>query len=1268
MASRRNKQSATMAEGGSSTGGGSSALSSPRNTYHDSPLSATAGSRIIPRGMVTRAIMAEGGTADTMSKLQPKSNAIASLRVTIYDVRFPQKGNSAGRKKKGSAGRSRGTPKKNLLAGLGSGGGGEELRAPSFACRVKLGRLRVLPRQTLIPAAPFPTCVGSHVNFAVKSLKSYVEVDVLDATTYKACGNIRVPLTDIPFVHDSIPFGAMKYYPWTPRPEMDLIAGELRIGFKLVKERYAVTKKGEWKDKTAGGSLDYPTWTNNTQYFLAVSVPSVLTINLQSEVGSKDVIGFYVIKVAEINELGVKRKAKEEDIIKTGEHRKWLTKNTDRLQIDIHMQAGCFVVIPCTKYPNIEGEYSLWIEGDYDAGIKVDTFDETTEREEEKSSGWLSDSDDEFSDSSSTTTGEHRLARPSSAKTDSSYDASKSNASPSSAPKELLKFQLLNKQKQQSNLLRAASIGNIGALKKSIAKGGEVNLRDKDGISALTFAAMNGHYECVNLLLAKGADMNSMDSEGYNSVMRAAIGGHATTLKLLLENGGDIRARDPKGFTPFIYAAESGSLECVNVLLEHGANVNESAYNRQTALMKACLRGHSEIVKRLLRKGAKVAFKDTTGQTAVHYACSAGSSECLKLLWSAGANVDVKDSNGETALYKAAIKGHLDVLRLLIEKGEKGSSTSSEGSSSPLSFTPQRALLRNWETVTLLLSHDHASNDGDLGDAIDSVEQLHYQQEGNNLSISTSGNSGRKNSLSLSNSSLNGGEEGGSDIIAQQQHLTLSEKPKKRTMDVLIIITKHGEQHSAFQLVSIDGCVQGFNLFLEGNNEVLSNNTSSSSYQTGSKKDLSQMMDSQKKKAFKKEKKAKKATLMGRKSKSPKESSPISQFTFAVPSSPASMISASALSSPSASASSTASSSSTSPSIPSILSTLSEVTSSPSFHHHLHHLTTEKKDKNNNNNKNDALVNLVAKGQLEILCLLIERGDIVTNYLESGTQMALFYDIIGQDEFENLFLRIAHVLSATSEKSSLSLTNSPSASPTTALLAAAHRKNVSSSKAEDKKTTKTASKSEETKSSSSTNKTPKSPSKGISGTKSNKSAKTTSSNTKNKSSHHHNKDLKEPRKRKKSRASSPKTTEEENASSSSSSHPLHHPLFMSVSSTGLDLAACARDIRKLPLGLLVPFNGPFLATLHSVDLVNLSLVDCCRTSSFSSSSSSSSSPTTSQQGERKYSLTNTLPEQQEKDGKADKDKEKGVQSFTSTATLNVISVITNTRHSLKTLL
>ncbi|KAL6065327.1 Transient receptor potential channel pyrexia [Balamuthia mandrillaris] len=229
--------------------------------------------------------------------------------------------------------------------------------------------------------------------------------------------------------------------------------------------------------------------------------------------------------------------------------------------------------------------------------------------------------------------------------------------------------------------------------------------------------------------------------------------------------------------------------------------------------------GHSEIVKRLLRKGAKVAFKDTTGQTAVHYACSAGSSECLKLLWSAGANVDVKDSNGETALYKAAIKGHLDVLRLLIEKGEKGSSTSSEGSSSPLSFTPQRALLRNWETVTLLLSHDHASNDGDLGDAIDSVEQLHYQQEGNNLSISTSGNSGRKNSLSLSNSSLNGGEEGGSDIIAQQQHLTLSEKPKKRTMDVLIIITKHGEQHSAFQLVSIDGCVQGFNLFLEGNNE-----------------------------------------------------------------------------------------------------------------------------------------------------------------------------------------------------------------------------------------------------------------------------------------------------------------------------------------------------------------------------------------------------------------------------------------------------------------
>jgi len=93
--------------------------------------------------------------------------------------------------------------------------------------------------------------------------------------------------------------------------------------------------------------------------------------------GKENYIGFYIIKVAgkgfiwslvyfeykylsylsisskEINELVAKRKAREEDIIKAGEHQQWMAKGNEDVLKDIYMQPGSYIVVPCTKYPDV---------------------------------------------------------------------------------------------------------------------------------------------------------------------------------------------------------------------------------------------------------------------------------------------------------------------------------------------------------------------------------------------------------------------------------------------------------------------------------------------------------------------------------------------------------------------------------------------------------------------------------------------------------------------------------------------------------------------------------------------------------------------------------------------------------------------------------------------------------------------------------------------------------------------------------------------------
>jgi ankyrin repeat protein len=127
-------------------------------------------------------------------------------------------------------------------------------------------------------------------------------------------------------------------------------------------------------------------------------------------------------------------------------------------------------------------------------------------------------------------------------------------------------------------------------------------------------AARTGRLGPVKALLARGADVNARERRGQTALMWAADEGHAAVVQALLQAGADFRTPLASGFTPLLFAVREGRIEVVKILVAAGADVNETiavkkpggkAPNRGTTpLILAVENGHFELAVALLAAGA----------------------------------------------------------------------------------------------------------------------------------------------------------------------------------------------------------------------------------------------------------------------------------------------------------------------------------------------------------------------------------------------------------------------------------------------------------------------------------------------------------------------------------------------------------------------------------------------------------------------------------------------------------------------------------------
>lgn len=123
----------------------------------------------------------------------------------------------------------------------------------------------------------------------------------------------------------------------------------------------------------------------------------------------------------------------------------------------------------------------------------------------------------------------------------------------------------------ETDLMRVAAKGETDTVQALLAKGADINAKDKDGWTALIHAAAEGQIDTVKALLAKGADVNVKANDGRTALMHAVSRGHITAVRTLLTKGADVNARDKAGKTALSLAETFNLTEILKLLKKAGA-------------------------------------------------------------------------------------------------------------------------------------------------------------------------------------------------------------------------------------------------------------------------------------------------------------------------------------------------------------------------------------------------------------------------------------------------------------------------------------------------------------------------------------------------------------------------------------------------------------------------------------------------------------------------------------------------------------------------
>lgn len=145
--------------------------------------------------------------------------------------------------------------------------------------------------------------------------------------------------------------------------------------------------------------------------------------------------------------------------------------------------------------------------------------------------------------------------------------------------------ELLNEQDEQGRTpLMWASYLNYGDRGLVFKKG---KTKDENGKEIETPSLEEKRFAIAKLFVDRKADLELRDEDGWTALTWAAWTGMPTVVDLLIKNGADVNVKDNQDQTPLMIAAQRGNDEVVKLLVDAGADKNAKNKKGQDAVALA---------------------------------------------------------------------------------------------------------------------------------------------------------------------------------------------------------------------------------------------------------------------------------------------------------------------------------------------------------------------------------------------------------------------------------------------------------------------------------------------------------------------------------------------------------------------------------------------------------------------------------------------------------------------------------------------------------
>ena len=270
------------------------------------------------------------------------------------------------------------------------------------------------------------------------------------------------------------------------------------------------------------------------------------------------------------------------------------------------------------------------------------------------------------------------------------------------------------------------------------------------GMTALLYAAREGHMDAVRALVETGVDVNQVNGDKLSPMVTAIMNGHLDLAKYLLDHGADPNLAGLSGLTalyatidvqwvpktwfpqPSVEQEKVTYLDLMKALLDHGANVNAAIGEKlwfrsftndytwvdtagSTPFWRAAQSSDLPAMKLLMEHGADAKLANKAGETPLMAAAGIGwawnwsvrapypAVDAVKYCVELGNDLNAADNRGYTALHGAAFLGDNAMVNFLSSKGAKTDVKSKAGdSAADMANGPTRFGQPHPDTVALL--------------------------------------------------------------------------------------------------------------------------------------------------------------------------------------------------------------------------------------------------------------------------------------------------------------------------------------------------------------------------------------------------------------------------------------------------------------------------------------------------------------------------------------------------------------------------------------